>query len=142
MATKTAERYWTTQVGWSVASRCVYAHQSYQNLQKHAAFFVAVGRSLGSSSVRFSSTHWTFLTRASKLEGCWFALRRCVGARCQVVECLSTPCQFCALLSYTLAVHDLVTLVDGLVITRNILYKRKMDQGTTSYAIMSTNTTS
>ena len=50
----------------------------------------------------------------SKLEGCWFAPRRSVGARCQAAECLSTPCQFCAILSHLLAVYDLVTLVDSL----------------------------
>ena len=40
----------------------------------------------------------------SKLEGCWFAPWRSVGARCQVAKCLSTPCQFCAILSHSLTV--------------------------------------
>ena len=31
----------------------------------------------------------------------------------QVVECLSTPCQYCAILSNSLTVYDLVTLVDS-----------------------------
>ena len=43
-------------------------------------------------------------TEPSKLEGCWFAPWRSVGARCQVAECLSTPCQFCAILSHSLTV--------------------------------------
>ena len=35
-----------------------------------------------------------------------------------MVECLSTPCQFCTLLSHSLTVHVhyLVTLVDSLII--------------------------
>ena len=49
----------------------------------------------------------------SKLEGCWFAPWRSVGTRCQVHECLSTPGQFCAVLSHSLTVYDLVTSVES-----------------------------
>ena len=31
----------------------------------------------------------------SELEGCWLALRRCVEARCQVIECFSTLSMLC-----------------------------------------------
>ena len=41
----------------------------------------------------------------SKLEGCWFAPWRSVGAKGQVAECLSTPSQFCAILSHSLQVR-------------------------------------
>ena len=33
---------------------------------------------------------------------------------CPPTECVSTPCQFCAILSHSLTVSDLVTLVDSL----------------------------
>ena len=45
--------------------------------------------------------------------GCWFALRRCVGTRCQVVECLNIlVSSYYTLFSHYLTVYYLVTLVD------------------------------
>ena len=44
-----------------------------------------------SFSLRLPSPLWSFHNlEPSKLEGCRLALRRCVEARCQDVECLST----------------------------------------------------
>ena len=52
--------------------------------------------SLCSFSLRLPSPLWSFHNlEPSKLEGCRLALRRCVEARCQDVECLSTLSVLC-----------------------------------------------
>ena len=64
--------------------------------------------SLCSFSLRLPSPLWSFHNlEPSKLESCRLALRRCVEARCQNVECLSTLSVVCLV----------VALSDGIIVS-------------------------
>ena len=78
-------------------------------------------RGEGTLTKKSTRTLGTFLTWAFQVGRLLVAPRRGVGAWCQVGECLSTPCQFCAILSHSLTDCIRSGYVGGqLVITRNM----------------------
>ena len=55
-----------------------------------------------SFSLRLPSPLWSFHNlEPSKFKGCRLALRRCVEARCQDVECLSTLSVWCLVIAFS-----------------------------------------
>ena len=70
-----------------------------------------------------ASNCWSFHNlEPSKLEGCRLALRRCVEARCQDVECLSTLSVWCLVIALSDCIIIVSSCSDGELLLTRIHY--------------------
>ena len=88
---------------------CGYKHHSNN---RHSLF--RWDCSLCSFLLRLPSPLWSFHNlEPSELEGCRLALRSCVEARCQDVECLSTLSVLCLVVALSDCISYLVTVMES-----------------------------